>query len=375
MGRHFHCNAALRRTDELALGKYPKPPAKNSRWYIHPTWPGQHKKGQRVYLGFAREVTKREAEKARQGVLSRINRTPVTIPSQTLFCDFVATYEAEYLARRAPSTQVHYHCVIQKYLVPRFGDVALGEITRLDVQRWTSALTVTRNRKVGILAVLSSIMDRAADWDYYDKRNPAKRIELGAEEIRSDDLAALTPDQVAAQLAELPDPLDTLVAVMFFAGLRCCEVLGLTPAALRGQALYVFQVVDTPTRRVRKVTKNKKANLVPCPGALMSKLVALAGGKGPTDLLFGGIRYGKVYWWIKRAEKRLGFKLYRSGTHTARRTFATTFNQVTGELPTANLGHSSAEMTTQYVRPTADAQAMKAEVLWQAVYGQAGGVQ
>jgi integrase len=377
MGRHYHTAPKLHRTDELRTGVYPDKPVSGAWWYIRPTWPGQHKPGARISLGYVSATSKRQAEKARTEKLAAINRAPITAAAHTPFAEFAELYETQFLVHKSPSTQACYRSVIRKQLTPHFGRARLCNIHRMDVQRWITGLDATRNRRKFVLSVFASMFEWGIRFGYYAESNPARYIELGAEELRVEEPVAYTREQVRNLLAALPEPKRIISEVMFFTGLRAGEALGLTPAALiEPGRLFIFQVYDSQLCAIKPLTKNKKSNLVACPALLWEKLRRIAVGKGKYERLWT-VNYLPLYNAIKAAERTLGYESYRSGAHTARRTFVTQFRQETGTLPTAQLGHSSEAVTEIYNRPTPDAQAAEVERLWAEVWGGEvkGGVQ
>ncbi|MCP4899713.1 MAG: tyrosine-type recombinase/integrase [bacterium] len=378
MGRHFHTAPSLHRTDEFRTDVYPKTPESGAWWYVRPTPPGQRKPGKRIPLGFVAKTTKREADKNRLKELARINRLPIAAATQTTFEQFADLYEREFVAHKAPSTQRTYRRTIKNVLLPRFGELRLCDITGLHVQRWvTSMAAVPFKGRRSRLSVLRSMFEWAIRMSYYAEANPATYTELGPEPIRAEDPVAYTPDQVAALLARLPEPKRTVAEVMFFTGLRSCEALGLTPKALLEDGrLFIFQSFDRCARVLVPATKNKKSNIVACPSPLMAKLRAIAADCAPGERLWD-LTYQTLYRALKKAETATGLDTYRSGTHTARRSFVTQFEERTGALPVDQLGHSSAKVTEIYLRPPPERQADQVERLWMEVWGGAakGGVQ
>jgi integrase len=95
-----------------------------------------------VVLGFQKEITKSEARRKLKEIIHAegLNSPRYVIPAAESFSELVERWELTYLAKRKPSTQstMHYH--LDKYLVPKWGKIAVDHITAKVVDEWISEL-------------------------------------------------------------------------------------------------------------------------------------------------------------------------------------------------------------------------------------------
>ena len=95
------------------------------------------RKRESVILGFACEITRRQALKLAEEQLRPLNAGKITPLSSLTFRQFV---EMHFITNSLPtlktSTQTRYQGTLDTHLLPAFGDARLCEIGTLDVQRF-----------------------------------------------------------------------------------------------------------------------------------------------------------------------------------------------------------------------------------------------
>ncbi|MGD0982773.1 MAG: site-specific integrase [Acidimicrobiales bacterium] len=142
-----------------------------------------------------------------------------------LFGDFAAEWWRTTVDLR-PSTRVRDEGYVNRYVLPRFGDCMLAEITQLDVRGWVADLSSTLAPATVVKAarLLGKILTAAVDGRLIAV-SPCKPLPLPR--IEQHEMRFLSP----AEVADLSDAIDpryrALVLVGAFAGLRIGELAGL----------------------------------------------------------------------------------------------------------------------------------------------------
>jgi integrase len=126
------------------------------------------------------------------------------------------------------STQTHRRFMLKKHLLPRFGDKALSEITRQEIQMYVAHLTHDGYAPKSIdhiHDVLSAVLRTAVKWGHLQD-NPARGVDLPTlKTVRPK--WALTPQQAAALLDKLPPLGRAMVGLAILSGLRRGELFAL----------------------------------------------------------------------------------------------------------------------------------------------------
>lgn len=183
--------------------------------------------------------------------------------TQTRFADVVARY-LEWAAESRPRS-TSFRVAASKHLLCAFGDKALHEITRADVERYirgrvkagAKPATVNRER-----SVLSHLCKRATDWGLVD-RNPVTGTELLKEaNIKP---RALTAEEERRLFAVLPEHFHNFTAFALHTGLRLGE--------LRAQLWSDIDLASGVLRVTRP--KSGKAETIPLNSTAFSILAAV----------------------------------------------------------------------------------------------------
>ncbi|MFD5599220.1 tyrosine-type recombinase/integrase [Leucobacter sp. NPDC058333] len=179
--------------------------------------------------------------------------------------------------------------VIEKHVRPKWGEVALIDITRHDVKVWAvelqeAGLAPATVKK--LCALLSVSLNGAIDAGILTA-NPASRLNLGA----PDNLIEryLTKKEQRRFLAALPEGSTdrALASVLLGCGLRWGEAVALRRGQLdmKGAKLRVRDSWDTRNRVMKPYPKGKKRRSVPLP-TWVADAVKAACPKDPHALLF-----------------------------------------------------------------------------------------
>jgi integrase len=160
--------------------------------------------------------------------LSAASRDTRPVRSRVTFRILAADWEATVLPMYKHSTQKNHRHIAAKHLVPRFGDKAVSEITRQEVQAYVAHLThagYAPKTIDHIHDVLSAVLRTAVKWGHVQE-NPARGVDLPTlKTVRPK--SVLTIAQAAALLVELPPLARTMTGIAMLTGLRRGELFAL----------------------------------------------------------------------------------------------------------------------------------------------------
>jgi integrase len=115
--------------------------------------------------------------------------------------------------------------------IPAGRSCRLTDVKALEVEKWLKILcfrktgvTLARGSKANIRNNMSALYSHAIRWEWTD-RNPITSVRQSAKRQKAPDI--LTPEEIMAFLAELPDPLKTMIELDAFTGLHRGELIGL----------------------------------------------------------------------------------------------------------------------------------------------------
>lgn len=148
--------------------------------------------------------------------------------SRVTFRTLANEWQVSVLPMYKHSTQKHRRFMLKKHLLPRFGDKALSEITRQEIQAYVAHLTQTGYAPKSIdhiHDVLSAVLRTAVKWGHLQE-NPATGVELPKlKTVRPK--WVLTTHQAAALLEALAPLARTMVGLAVLSGLRRGELFAL----------------------------------------------------------------------------------------------------------------------------------------------------
>jgi integrase len=192
-----------------------------------------------------------------------------------------------------PKTRLGYESLLRSHVLPRFGRFRLGEIERLDIQRWVAALHEDRGlspaRVRQAYQVLAAAL-KAAVQSRLLIHTPCIGIKLPRAVAR--EMKFLSADEVARLAWAIREPYEVLVHLLAYGGLRWGEAV-----ALR------WRRIDLDKRRIEVAEsvaeigagfypgapKNWQRRTVAIPGLLADLFRAYRKETtaGPDDLVFG----------------------------------------------------------------------------------------
>ncbi|HLK65031.1 MAG TPA: site-specific integrase [Bryobacteraceae bacterium] len=252
-------------------------------------------------------------------------------------------------------------------LFPRFGDVALKDITDSDMQEFLKSLVTEGYSKSVVehcLTYLKAIFAYAVEEDVLPK-SPARRLSLPdgvGEPVRR----YLSLEDFNRLKEELPSRRDQIMAgLLFLGGLRRGELFGLKWKDFTGDCVAVVRQMNRFQAEVVPKTKSS-IGIIPLPAELCVDLLwwkSSCTDSSPEGFVFASKKGTAIHYknWLDRtllpaADKA---KLGRIGYHMFRRGYATEAHEagITDKSIQAQLRHASPEITRNvYMQTIPEAQ-------------------
>lgn len=185
--------------------------------------PGTGKQIQRSFTG----KTQKEVREKMQAAAVSVNEGTYTAPQRLTVGQWLDIWQKDYTGRLKPSSVSVYKNSLNNHVKPALGAVRLADLHPHTVQSFINGLTGLSVSSVHVIyKTLHTALQRAVELDYIP-RNPADRCVLPKAEQK--EIKPLDDEQAAALLAAAKDtPMEPLITVALFTGLRISELLGLT---------------------------------------------------------------------------------------------------------------------------------------------------
>ena len=180
-------------------------------------------------LGPVGELPKREARKLLEARLRPLNQGRHRPPTALTLEQFVRDYwEPAVRPLIRQTTLAVYQMHLRAHVLPRFGQAALGDVSRAELQRFLANKLnagLSSNYVHMIKATLGSVFTTAVQLELLD-RNPAREVRLGPRENVTERVV-FTRAQSDLLLAGLPEPCRTYVHFALLTWLRPGEQFAL----------------------------------------------------------------------------------------------------------------------------------------------------
>ena len=198
-----------------------------------------------------------------------------------------------------PSTLDRVEGILRRNIRPSLGNVALGDLNRLQVQQWASALSETQSpwsvRK--IVNTLSGALKLGVD-DGRIVANPAAKLKLP--KVVKKGKRYLSHEQVhslADAVESRGEGLGLIVLVLAYCGLRWGELAGLRVADVdvqRGRLEVRHTYIEVNGYLEASTPKDYEERSIPVPRFVLDLLAEAITGRPDGEQLFHGQRGGAV---------------------------------------------------------------------------------
>lgn len=323
---------------------------------------GTGKQLQRSFTG----KTQKEVREKMQAAAVEINQGTYTAPRRLTVGQWLDIWTSDYLGAVKASTADIYRSNIKNHIKPGLGAVRLVDLHSHTVQGFINGLVGLSPASVRLIyRILHHALEKAVELDYIP-RNPAFKCTLPKAE--QEEPKPLDDQQTAALLAaSAGTPMEQLILVALFTGLRLSELLGLTWDAVdfgRG-TIVISKQLCRPERQsagLFQSPKSGKARTITPAAAVFDALTRqrarqaeqqLKAGPlwdNPAGLVFTIETGGPIDQW--RVEKDFRILLAVAGLsgfhlHSLRHTYAVNAIRAGDDIKTiqGNLGHATAAFT------------------------------
>jgi integrase len=169
----------------------------------------------------------REARKVASELLRPMNQGLELIGSATQFSAYAnGIYRGTVLPLLASTTRSNYQWVLDKYLIPMFGDAMLRDLDTMMLQKYFSGLRKNHATAMKVKDALASVLSSALRFGLLAK-NPLIGVQIPSPRVGKRTKPHITPEQFDALVNLISEPYSTMVYVCVLAGLRVSELVGL----------------------------------------------------------------------------------------------------------------------------------------------------
>lgn len=186
-----------------------------------------------VILGEAGKISAAEARRKAVAELEAAKSDRVDGP---VFRDYAEEFMRRQARRWKPSTQESNRHFLDRYILPFFADMRVGDIARPDVRRWFDSMSPTPGNANRSLPVLSVMMTQAELWNLRPHgSNPCRNIRRYRMKPRERFLSLEELKRLGFVLDHAEDTqAAAAIRLLLFTGARSSEITGLKWAWIRG---------------------------------------------------------------------------------------------------------------------------------------------
>jgi integrase len=266
---------------------------------------------------------------------------------------------------RSYSTKHIYKVCMGRWIIPRWGDRLLSDISRIEVESWLPSLSIARNSCAKIRNVMSVLFNHACSYEFFDK-SPIRLVRQSAK--RRTTPVVLTPSEIRTLLGGLKIRERTLVFIAASTVIRQSEPFALKWGGIdlsAGTMNVARSIVHGFISPCKTESSQKPVPIHPLVAEALLKWKKRSKYRRPEDWVFASRHsHGeKPYWgqailqkYLRPMAQKLGVEK-RFGWHTFRHTYSTLLRSVGTEFKVMQelLRHSTLRSTldvyTQAVTP------------------------
>lgn len=201
-------------------------------WFLRVALPqadGSKAKRQPHKLGYCHEVTRKQAMQRRAALLGAANACHLLIPASVKFSTVVKMWRETKVPLCAAATQLWYRSLLDRHILPSFGDRMLAQITKPVIEAWLGTKAGenlswwTRNALRG---TLSAIFTAAKEWKLWSGEIPTLGVRIGKKRVVRE-TRLVTSEQFRSIMVGVSEQTSFMILIAALGGLRISEVLGL----------------------------------------------------------------------------------------------------------------------------------------------------
>lgn len=319
-------------------------------------------------------LTRQQAEQA----LAKLIAIATAADPQSPVADLVTTevfvrgtWLAIYRSHWRPSTAASSMFVIERHILPRWGDVPLRDIDAAGLSTWLGGIAGKYSYSLThkCLTYMRSILAEAVEKDLI-RKNPARRVRLP--ETRDERAEYLTMAECQALLAEMRRERDRLITVLFLCGgFRPGELFALRWNDLIEGGVRVDEAVIAG--KIGRTKTSASKGLVALPAQALTELITYrdASKWESEDFIFPSLtgaplcrrNWGRDV--LRPAAKRAKIPREKATFQAMRRTFASLAHDmgITAKSVQAQLRHASVVTTLDvYTQSVPESQKLAVEL-------------
>ena len=168
-----------------------------------------------------------------------MNQGLEVIGSATQFGSYVdGVYRGTVLPLLASTTGTVYCWVLDKYLMPTFGDAMLRDLDTMTLQKYFSGLGKNHATAMKVKDALGSVLSSALRFGLLSK-NPLNGVQIPSPRVGKRTKPHITPEQFDALVNLVAEPYATMIYTCVMAGLRISELVGLKWEDIHADSLTV----------------------------------------------------------------------------------------------------------------------------------------